>query len=59
MPRKTDASETVKPIHDRMPVILSGRDNYDLWLNMKPNSGDALERLWQPYDGLPQLTCSQ
>ena len=49
----TDANETVKPIHDRMPVILSGRQDYDLWLDGQAVDGDALERLWQPYDGVP------
>ena len=48
----TDANETIKPIHERMPVILCGQEDYDLWLE----GGDALERLWRPYDGVPMTS---
>ncbi|UCG85815.1 MAG: SOS response-associated peptidase [Gemmatimonadota bacterium] len=44
----TDANRTLKPIHDRMPVILDP-ENYDLWLDVK--LGDLREplRLLRPY----------
>ena len=49
----TNPNETVKPIHDRMPVILCGRDDYDLWLAPESPGGDTIVRLWRPYDGVP------
>jgi putative SOS response-associated peptidase YedK len=43
----TDPSETVKPIHNRMPVILSP-DNYAEWLDPK-SSERILKSLMGPY----------
>lgn len=44
----TEANEIVKPIHDRMPVILKPED-YILWLNRNMHDPHELERLYQPY----------
>jgi len=44
----TDANEVVKPIHDRMPVILRP-DDYNLWLNKNMHAPHELLRLFQPY----------
>jgi putative SOS response-associated peptidase YedK len=43
----TDANETIQPLHDRMPVILSPRD-FSTWLN--PDEADAakLQDLLKP-----------
>lgn len=40
----TSANDVMKPVHDRMPVVLS-RDNYDRWVD----EGDA--DLLQPFTG--------
>ena len=45
----TDANELSRPIHDRMPVILSVED-YDLWLDPGVEERAKLESLLQPYD---------
>ena len=44
----TDANETVKPIHERMPVVLQPED-YNLWLNRNMHDSKELEKLYQPY----------
>lgn len=44
----TGANDIVKPIHDRMPVILHS-DNYYLWLNRNMHDPHELEKLYQPY----------
>ena len=44
----TGANEIMKPIHDRMPVILQP-DNYNLWLNRNMHGPHELERLYQPF----------
>ncbi len=44
----TDADELVRPLHDRMPVILSPKD-YDAWLNPDETDPAALNYLLQPY----------
>jgi putative SOS response-associated peptidase YedK len=44
----TDANEIMKPIHDRMPVILQP-DSYKLWLNRNMHTPRELERLYQPF----------
>ena len=36
----TDANELMKPIHDRMPVILASA-NYARWLDLKTTRKDA------------------
>ena len=42
----TDANELVRPLHDRMPVILE-RPQYDRWLSRK-TPGEELGRLLRP-----------
>jgi len=45
----TTASETVRVIHERMPVILEREQDYHNWL--ESNSEDVLKNLLQPYHG--------
>jgi len=44
----TDANETVRPIHDRMPVILRPED-YDVWLDSKVSDPSRLLGLLEPF----------
>jgi putative SOS response-associated peptidase YedK len=44
----TTANEMMKPIHDRMPVILHP-DNFSLWLNRGMHDPIELQRLYKPY----------
>lgn len=46
----TDSNELIRPLHDRMPVILDPA-SFDLWLD--PSVGDParLQELLVPYDG--------
>ena len=44
----TDANDLVRPIHDRMPVILH-EDEEDRWLDPGENSRERLQGLLQPY----------
>jgi putative SOS response-associated peptidase YedK len=44
----TEPNGLVRPMHDRMPVILRPED-YDLWLNREVESPDALTELLGPY----------
>jgi len=44
----TSANELMKPIHERMPVILQPED-YELWLNRHMHDPHELQRLYQPY----------
>jgi putative SOS response-associated peptidase YedK len=44
----TTANDLVKPIHDRMPVVLQPED-YTLWLNRNFHDVHELERLYKPY----------
>jgi len=44
----TTANVTVKPIHDRMPVILSP-DDFGFWLNSQIQDPRELQRLYRPY----------
>jgi putative SOS response-associated peptidase YedK len=46
----TDANDIVRPIHDRMPVILQPKD-YEAWLDLENQDTMALQRLLQPYPG--------
>jgi len=43
----TDANERMRPIHDRMPVILSP-DDYDLWLDPDVQEPEAVLPLLRP-----------
>jgi putative SOS response-associated peptidase YedK len=44
----TDANELMKPIHERMPVILPP-DLYDLWLDARCQDTEKLATLLRPY----------
>lgn len=44
----TTANEVLKPVHDRMPVILKA-ENYDEWLDEKVKDEERLEKLLIPY----------
>ena len=43
----TNANETLRPVHDRMPVILRP-ENYEAWLNPQC-SPDELKKLFEPF----------
>ncbi len=44
----TDANDALRPIHDRMPVILHEQD-YDHWLDPKCDAPSKLGELLKPY----------
>ena len=44
----TEANEAVKPIHDRMPVILP-RDKEDVWINPATRRQGNTSRVLKPY----------
>ena len=44
----TQPNDLIRPLHDRMPVILSPHD-YDLWLDPKVQQPDRLEPLLRAY----------
>jgi len=44
----TDANDTMRPIHNRMPVILAPKD-YDIWLDLTIKDAKLLEPLLRPY----------
>ena len=44
----TDANESLKPVHDRMPVI-APRDKYDLWLDPDVHEKENLLPVLEPY----------
>ena len=44
----TEPSELVRPVHDRMPVILDPKD-YELWLDPGVRSPERLQSLLRPY----------
>ena len=46
----TTANETVRPVHDRMPVILN-KAQYNTWLNTDRFSRTQLESMLVPYTG--------
>ena len=45
----TGAGEAVRPIHERMPVILEGEEDYHNWLCS--DREDVLQNLLRPYPG--------
>lgn len=47
----TDANETMRSLHDRMPVILN-RAQYNTWLNTGHFSQAQLQAMLQPYAGV-------
>lgn len=44
----TEANDLLRPVHDRMPVILE-RQDYDLWLDPEMQQSDRLQSLLRPY----------
>ena len=44
----TEANQLMRPIHDRMPVILDP-ENYDRWLDPELQKTEMLQSLLQPY----------
>ena len=44
----TEANDLVRPIHDRMPVIIPRKD-YDSWLNPEMLGQETFQSLLQPY----------
>jgi putative SOS response-associated peptidase YedK len=44
----TEANDVLKPVHDRMPVVLNS-ENYMLWLDEKANDTNQLQKLIVPY----------
>src|ERR1051325_6002257 len=44
----TEANDLMKPIHERMPVIIP-KENEDLWLDPKVQDTEVLRSLLQPY----------
>lgn len=44
----TEANEVLRPVHDRMPVILHPED-YQLWLDEDERKQELLNDLLQPY----------
>jgi putative SOS response-associated peptidase YedK len=50
----TDANDVLRPVHDRMPVILDP-DNYDLWLDPTMQTTDRLHALLHPYADDPMI----
>ncbi|MFQ5940067.1 MAG: SOS response-associated peptidase, partial [Alphaproteobacteria bacterium] len=44
----TEANELLRPIHERMPVILDPSD-YDLWLEGGPEAAPKARELLRPY----------
>jgi putative SOS response-associated peptidase YedK len=45
----TDASESIRRIHDRMPVVLAEED-WDRWLDTAFSDAESLSRLLRPFD---------
>ena len=45
----TEANDAIKPIHDRMPVIVNP-DDYATWLYSESKSRKELEQIFQPYN---------
>jgi putative SOS response-associated peptidase YedK len=44
----TEANEALRPVHDRMPVILHSED-YELWLDDDTRKLDLIKELLRPY----------
>ena len=51
----TDANDFLRPIHDRMPVILEPAD-YDFWLDGEVQSVETLKGLLKPYSSEKMTT---
>jgi putative SOS response-associated peptidase YedK len=48
----TDANDTVRPVHDRMPVIVDPKD-YDIWLDPAVEDTKLLEPVLRPFESEP------
>jgi len=46
----TEANEVLRPVHDRMPVILHP-DDYELWLGEDARELDLVKEILRPYPG--------
>ena len=44
----TEANDVLRPVHDRMPVILHP-DNYELWLDGDARKLDLVKEMLRPY----------
>jgi putative SOS response-associated peptidase YedK len=44
----TEANDILKPIHDRMPVILDSKD-WDMWLDLSFDNKHELQAMLKPY----------
>ena len=44
----TEANEVLRPVHDRMPVIIHPEE-YSLWLGAEAREGDLLREMLRPY----------
>lgn len=44
----TEANEVLRPVHDRMPVIIHP-DDYELWLGCNPRKQELLRDLLRPF----------
>jgi putative SOS response-associated peptidase YedK len=53
----TQANDTIRPIHDRMPVILAP-DGYDLWLEGGAGAVDEAEALLKPFHSPSVSVCA-
>ena len=45
----TDANELMRPIHDRMPVLLD-KGQWQTWLNPKTASRETLQAMLKPHE---------
>jgi putative SOS response-associated peptidase YedK len=52
----TQANDTIRPVHDRMPVIIRPSD-FDWWLNPECRDAAALKALLQPWPGDEMTAC--
>lgn len=51
----TEPNDLVRPVHDRMPVILDPAD-YELWLDPAVREPEMLQPLLRPYDAAKMVT---
>ena len=51
----TEANEVLRPVHDRMPVILH-KEDYELWLNEDLRKQELVKSLLQPYPASEMLS---
>jgi putative SOS response-associated peptidase YedK len=45
----TDANEIMRPIHDRMPVVILAPEEWSVWLEPNAINAQALQNLLKPY----------